>query len=86
MFELNILSLESLGSSIILRSIFLPFFQTDSINSANSLDEGEAQVVVQSLQEELIMVRLKEAENSTQVKNLRNKIEDLEQVRLNTVQ
>ena len=55
-------------------------FQTDSINSANSLDEGEAQVVVQGLQEELIMVRLKEAENSATIKNLRNKIEDLEQV------
>lgn len=53
--------------------------RTDSINSANSLDEGEAQVVVQGLQEELIMVRLKEAENSATIKNLRNKIEDLEQ-------
>ena len=58
-------------------------FQTDSINSANSLDEGEAQVVVQGLQEELIMVRLKEAENSATIKNLRNKIEDLEQVGFN---
>ena len=57
--------------------------QTDSINSANSLEEGEAQVVVQSLQEELIMVRLKEAENSAVVKNLRNKIEELEQVCMN---
>lgn len=54
--------------------------RTDSINSASSLDEGEAQVVIQSLQEELIMVRLREAENSATVKQLRNKIEELEQL------
>lgn len=37
--------------------------------------------MVQSLQEELIMVRLREAENSDLIKNLKIKIEDLEQVR-----
>ncbi|XP_052789504.1 ecotropic viral integration site 5 ortholog-like isoform X2 [Mya arenaria] len=54
--------------------------RTDSIHSASSLDEGEAQMVVQGLQEELITVRLREAENSTVVKNLRNKIEELQQI------
>ncbi|KAH3800408.1 ecotropic viral integration site 5 ortholog-like [Dreissena polymorpha] len=54
--------------------------RTDSIHSASSLDDGEAQVVIQSLQEELITVRLREAENMTVLKNLRNKIQELEQM------
>ncbi|XP_060569422.1 ecotropic viral integration site 5 ortholog-like isoform X2 [Ruditapes philippinarum] len=54
--------------------------RTDSIHSASSLDEGEAQVVIQSLQEELIMVRLREAENSDTIKRLRTKIDELEQL------
>lgn len=60
--------------------VILTSLQTDSINSASSLDDGEAQVVIQSLQEELIMVRLREAENSATIKQLRNKIDELEQV------
>ncbi|XP_053380991.1 ecotropic viral integration site 5 ortholog-like isoform X3 [Mercenaria mercenaria] len=54
--------------------------RTDSIHSASSLDEGEAQVVIQGLQEELIMVRLREAENSDTIKQLRNRIEELQQL------
>ena len=56
------------------------YFQTDSIHSASSLDEGEAHIMVQGLQEELISVRLREAENSTVLKNLHNKIQELQQV------
>ena len=60
--------------------ILLFISQTDSINSASTLDDSEAQLAVQSLQEELITVRLKEAENCATIKTLHHKIEDLEQV------
>ncbi|KAK3598276.1 hypothetical protein CHS0354_022593 [Potamilus streckersoni] len=51
--------------------------RTNSINSASSLDENEAQTVIQTLQEELIMVRLREAENQSHIKQLQSKIEEL---------
>jgi len=46
------------------------------------LDDGEAQTVIQGLQEELITVRLREAENTTIFKNLKMKIQELEQVNI----
>lgn len=54
--------------------------RTDSIHSASTLDEAEASQVIQNLQEELIMVRLREADNCLLVKNLRTKISELEQM------
>ncbi|KAK3087065.1 hypothetical protein FSP39_001168 [Pinctada imbricata] len=52
--------------------------RTSSITSASSLDDGEAQIVIQGLQEELIALRLKDADTDTLVKELRMKIKDLE--------
>ena len=55
-------------------------FQTSSITSASSLDEDEAQTVIQHLQEELIALRLKDADIDILVKELRTKIKELEEV------
>lgn len=55
-------------------------FQTSSITSASSLDEDEAQTVIQHLQEELIALRLKDADTDSLVKELRTKIKELEEV------
>ena len=52
--------------------------RTSSISEASSLEEGEAQTVIQSLQEELIALRLKDADVDSLVKELRSKIKDLE--------
>ena len=54
--------------------------QTSSITSASSLDEDEAQTVIQHLQEELIALRLKDADIDILVKELRTKIKELEEV------
>lgn len=61
---------------------FYFIFQTSSISEASSLEEGEAQTVIQSLQEELISLRLKDADVDSFVKELRSKIKDLEDVRI----
>ena len=55
--------------------------QTSSITSASSLDEDEAQTVIQHLQEELIALRLKDADIDILVKELRTKIKELEEVK-----
>ncbi|CAG2238652.1 EVI5 [Mytilus edulis] len=51
---------------------------TSSINSASALDDEEAQTVIQNLQEELIVIRLKDADTDSLVKELRSKIKELE--------
>ncbi|KAJ8300010.1 hypothetical protein KUTeg_021529 [Tegillarca granosa] len=56
--------------------------RTSSITSASSLDEGEAQSVIQGLQEELIALRLKDADIDSLVKELRAKIKELEDTNL----
>lgn len=55
-------------------------FQTSSITSASSLDEDEAQTVIGHLQEELIALRLRDADTESMVKDLRTKIRELEEV------
>ncbi|XP_048773670.2 ecotropic viral integration site 5 ortholog-like isoform X9 [Ostrea edulis] len=55
---------------------------TSSITSASSLDEDEAQTVIQHLQEELIALRLKDADTDSLVKELRTKIKELEETNL----
>ncbi|XP_056012324.1 ecotropic viral integration site 5 ortholog-like isoform X4 [Ostrea edulis] len=56
--------------------------RTSSITSASSLDEDEAQTVIQHLQEELIALRLKDADTDSLVKELRTKIKELEETNL----
>lgn len=60
--------------------IFFVWFQTSSITSASSLDEDEAQTVIGHLQEELIALRLRDADTESLVKELRTKIRELEEV------
>lgn len=62
--------------------IFFVWFQTSSITSASSLDEDEAQTVISHLQEELIALRLRDADTESLVKELRTKIRELEEVQL----
>ncbi|XP_062594770.1 ecotropic viral integration site 5 ortholog-like isoform X2 [Saccostrea cucullata] len=52
--------------------------RTSSITSASSLDEDEAQNVITHLQEEVIALRLKDADTESLVKELRTKIKELE--------
>lgn len=59
---------------------FFVWFQTSSITSASSLDEDEAQTVIGHLQEELIALRLRDADTESLVKELRTKIRELEEV------
>lgn len=59
---------------------FFGDFQTSSITSASSLDEDEAQTVIGHLQEELIALRLRDADTESMVKDLRTKIRELEEV------
>ncbi|XP_022323904.1 EVI5-like protein isoform X1 [Crassostrea virginica] len=56
--------------------------RTSSITSASSLDEDEAQTVIQHLQEELIALRLKDADIDILVKELRTKIKELEETNI----
>ena len=51
------------------------------IQGAVHFDEDEERNMVQHLQEELIAVRLREAETITFIKELKTKIRDLEDVR-----
>lgn len=55
-------------------------FQTSIIQGAATLDEAEGKNLVQHLQEELISVRLREAETVTYTKGLKTKIKELEDV------
>ena len=55
-------------------------FQTTIIEDAVHLDASEERNMVKHLQEELIAVRLREAETSGIIRELRQKIEDLEDV------
>lgn len=56
--------------------------RTSSITSASSLDEDEAQTVIGHLQEELIALRLKDADTESLVKELRTKIKELEETNI----
>ncbi|XP_033732775.1 ecotropic viral integration site 5 ortholog-like isoform X1 [Pecten maximus] len=56
--------------------------RTLSIATAGSLDEDESETVIQGLQEELIALRLKDADTNSLVKELRSKIKDLEDTNL----
>lgn len=69
---MNLLSLNTM--------ILFGDFQTSSITSASSLDEDEAQTVIGHLQEELIALRLRDADTESMVKDLRTKIRELEEV------
>lgn len=72
---------QCMSFSCLRNSMCLSFtFQTSSITSASSLDEDEAQTVIQHLQEELIALRLKDADIDILVKELRTKIKELEEV------
>eukprot|EP00105_Crassostrea_gigas_P023827 XP_011443850.1 PREDICTED: ecotropic viral integration site 5 ortholog isoform X4 [Crassostrea gigas] len=55
---------------------------TSSITSASSLDEDEAQTVIGHLQEELIALRLRDADTESLVKELRTKIRELEETNI----
>ena len=52
--------------------------ETNSINS--SLESQEAHQLIESLQEELIAVKLREAENNDEMKTLRDRINELEEI------
>ena len=54
--------------------------QTHLLQGAVQLDEEEEKNVVQHLQEELIAVRLREAETIIHIKDLNNKISELQDV------
>lgn len=56
--------------------------RTSSITSASSLDEDEAQTVIGHLQEELIALRLRDADTESLVKELRTKIRELEETNI----
>lgn len=56
--------------------------RTSSITSASSLDEDEAQTVIGHLQEELIALRLRDADTESMVKDLRTKIRELEETNI----
>ena len=57
-------------------------WQTNVIQGAVHLDAEEEKNMVQHLQEELIAVRLREAETISFIKELKTKIKELEDVRL----
>lgn len=56
--------------------------RTECISEATTLDDNIAQHLVQQLQEELISVRLKDAETSALIKEMKIKIKELEDTNL----